>query len=131
MNNNIKILSELIENASEVNRLLISNAIAMENGEIAEAQTSLQQASSLLSVMMRDVFVEVDEMLDNSSQDEEVYDFSMLDIAKLLSKVCFNASSLINCYINNDSEIVKNSIETRLIKCINATKSLTLAILLN
>lgn len=131
MNKKIAVLSELIENASEVNRLLISNAIAMENGEISEAQNSLKQATSLLSVMIKDIFVEVGEMLEVKSQDEEVYDFSMLDIAKLLSKVSFNASSLISCYINDDCGSIKDSIETRLIKCINATKSLTLSILLN
>ena len=131
MENKIVVLSELIENASEVNRLLIANAIAMENGEIIEAQNALKQASSLLSVMIRDVFVEVFEVLDCESQEEDSYDFSMLDVAKLLSKVCFNASSLISCYVNDDSEIVRKSVETRLIKCINATKSLTLAILLN
>ena len=103
----------------------------MENGEIIEAQNSLKQATSLLSVMIRDVFIEVCEILEVSCVDEETYDFSMLDIAKLLSKVCLNASSLINCYINGDAGCIKDSIETRLIKSINATKSLTLAILLN
>ena len=131
MNKKIAVLSELIENSSEVNRLLISNAIAMENGDITEAQNSLKQATALLSVMIRDVFVETKEVLDVSSNEEEIYDFSMLDIAKLLSKVSFNASSLINCYINNNLGIVKDSIEKRLIKSLNATKSLTLAILLN
>lgn len=131
MNKKITVLSELIENSSEVNRLLISNAIAMENGEIVEAQNSLKQATVLLSVMIRDVFLEVKEILDVSSDEEELYDFSMLDIAKLLSKVSFNASTLINCYLNNDIGCIKDSIEKRLVKCINATKSLTLAILLN
>lgn len=131
MNKKIAMLSELIENASEVNRLLISNAIAMENGEIVEAQNSLKQATSLLSVMIKDIFVEVGEILEVNSYEEEIYDFSMLDIAKLLSKVCFNASSLINCYLNGDLGSIKSSIETRLFKSINATKSLTMAILLN
>ncbi len=131
MNKNIAILSELIENASEANRLLISNAISMENGEIIDAQNSLKQATALLSTMIRDVFVEVKESLEIEVAEEEIYDFSMLDIAKLLTKVCFNASSLINCYLNDECGSIKDSIETRLIKCINATKSLTLAILLN
>ena len=127
----IAVLSELIENSSEVNRLLISNAISMENGDISEAQNSLKEATALLSVMIRDVFIETKEILDISTDEEEAYDFSMLDIAKLLSKVSFNASSLIGCYINEDTGSIKDSIETRLIKSINATKSLTLAILLN
>lgn len=131
MNKKIAILSELIENASEVNRLLISNAIAMENGEITEAQNFLKQATSMLSVMIKDVFVETKEILEVECNEEDFYDFSMLDISKLLSKIAFNAASLINCYINEESGSIKNSVETRLIKCVNATKSLTLAILLN
>ena len=131
MNKKIAILSELIENASEVNRLLISNAIAMENGEITEAQNFLKQATSMLSVMIKDVFVETKEILEVECNEEDFYDFSMLDISKLLSKIAFNAASLINCYINEESGSIKNSVETRLIECVNATKSLTLAILLN
>lgn len=131
MNKKIIVLSELIENSSEVNRLLISNAIAMENGEILEAQNFLKQATALLATMIKDVFVETKEFLQIDNNDEDVYDFSMLDIAKLLTKVCFNASSLINCYIQDSDACVKDAIETRLIKSLNAVKSLSLSILLN
>lgn len=131
MNNNISVLAELIEHCSEANKLLTSNAIAMENGEILEAQNNLKEATSLLSVMIKDIFVEVKEIVSVTSNEEEPYDFSILDISKLLSKICYNAASLISCYIDEQPETIKNTIETKLIKSINATKSLVLFILLN
>lgn len=131
MNDKIAILSELLEQCSEASKLIISNAIAMENGDIAEAQKDIREVTSLLSVMLRDVFVEVHEMIASNVTEEESYDFSTLDIAKLLMKVAYNASSLINCYCHDYSPSVQINIETKLIKCMNATKSLVNSILLN
>jgi len=131
MDNNIAVLSELIEHCSEANRLLVANAISMENGDIKEAQSYTREVSSLLAVILKDAFVETKEILSVSIKEEESYDYSTLDIAKLLSKVCYNAASLINCYVNDYSETIKTNIETKLNKCINATETLVKAILLN
>ena len=129
-NNTILCLTELIEHSSEANKLLVSNAIAMEDGDLAKAQKYLKEASSLLSVMIKDVFSEIKELF-NNIDDEEDYDFSTLDIAKLLASVCYNASCLINCILNNDSNVVKENVEKKLLKNINAVISLTESILLN
>ena len=126
----IKTLTELIEHSSEANKLLVSNAIEMENGDISKAQKYMKEASSLLSVMINDIFKEVKELI--SDIDDEVdYDFSTLDIAKLLAGVTYNASCLINCILSNDSDIIKENVEKKLIKNINAVISLTESILLN
>ncbi len=130
MNKTIIALTELIEHSAEANKLLVSNAIEMENGDLAKAQKYMKEASSLLSVMIKDIFVEVKELI-LSSDDEEDYDFSTLDIAKLLAGVVYNASCLISCLLNNDSEIVKENVQKKLVKNINAVVSLTEAILLN
>lgn len=130
MDKTILTLTELIEHSSEANKLLISNAIAIEDGDLMKAQKYLKEASSLLSVMIKDIFIEVKEIVPNIS-DEEDYDFSALDIAKLLSGVIYNASCLISCLINNESNIVKENVQKKLIKNINAVISLTESILLN
>ena len=130
MNKTISTLTELIEHSSEANKLLVSNAISMENGEIAMAQKYIKEASSLLSVMLKDIFLEVRSILP-ALDDEEEYDFSVLDIAKLLSAVIYNAGCLINCILNDENPIVKESVEKKLAKNINAVVSLTMAILLN
>lgn len=131
MEKNIAILSELIEQSSEASKLIVSNAIAMDNGEIEPAQKYLKEAKQLLSTMIKDTFVEVRDILTEVSTDEESYDFSTLDMAKLLSKVAFHAASLINCYINKFTGSVMTNTEVKLMKCINATRSLVSAILLN
>lgn len=131
MEEKIATLSELLEQCSEASKLIISNAIAMENGDIAEAQKDIRELTSLMSVMMRDIFVEVADMISNNVAEEESYDFSTLDIAKLLAKLSYTASSLISCYVHDYSLSVQTNIEIKLMKCINATRSLVNALLLN
>ena len=131
MKQKIIILSELIEHSSEVNKLLISNAVDMEDGDLGQAQKHMKEASTLLSTMIKDIFVETREILSIQSDIEEDYDLSTLEISKLLSKVCYNAASLIDCYINEYSGSVQENIENKLLKCINATESLVNTILLN
>ena len=131
MKQKIIILSELIEHSSEVNKLLISNAVDMEDGDLSQAQKHMKEASTLLSTMIKDIFVETREILSIQSDIEEDYDLSTLEISKLLSKVCYNAASLIDCYINEYSGSVQENIENKLLKCINATESLVNTILLN
>ena len=123
-------LTEIIEHSSEANKLLVSNAIAMEDGDLLKAQKYLKEASSLLSVMIKDVFKEIKEILP-SVEDEEDYDFSCLDIAKLLAVVSYNASCLISCNLNGDSSIVIENVQKKLLKNINAVISLSESILLN
>ena len=91
----------------------------------------MKEASTLLSTMIKDIFVETREILSIQSDIEEDYDLSTLEISKLLSKVCYNAASLIDCYINEYSGSVQENIENKLLKCINATESLVNTILLN
>ena len=131
MKQKIIVLSELIEHSSEVNKLLISNAVDMEDGDLGQAQKHMKEASTLLSTMIKDIFVETREILSIQSDIEEDYDLSTLEISKLLSKVCYNAASLIDCYINEYSGSVQENIENKLLKCINATESLVNTILLN
>ena len=131
MNKDIVVLTELVEHSAEASKLLIANAIEMENGEIMNAQKYLKDAKNLLSVMVKDIFVEVKEQLNSDVQDSEDFDFSVLDLAKLLANVIYNASSLITGLINSDDEIVINIIKNKLLKYINAVEELAQAILLN
>ena len=131
MDKNIQTLCELIEHSSEANKMLLANLIAMENGEVAEAQKQLKSATSLLKVMIGDIFEETKEVLSTKTEDEDDYDYSILDLSKLLAITTYNAGALINCYLNNDSDVVKNLLEKKLATSINAIESLSSAILLN
>ena len=130
MEEKISVLCELIEHSSQANKLLLSNAIAMENGEIAEAQKFLKEATELLKVMINDVFVEAKEICAETDEEDD-YDFSVLDLSKLLTVVTYNASALISSLSNNDSEAVIEILKKKVVLAINACVSLTSSILLN
>ena len=130
MEEKISVLCELIEHSSQANKLLLSNAIAMENGEIAEAQKFLKEATELLKVMINDVFVEAKEICYETDEEDD-YDFSVLDLSKLLTVVTYNASALISSLSNNDSEAVIEILKKKVVLAINACVSLTSSILLN
>lgn len=131
MDDKIAVLTELIEQSCEANKLLLLNAIAMENGEIEEAQKHLKSASQILDVMVRDVFIEVKEALEVESDDEDDYEYSVLDLAKLLVEVTQNAGNLIGYILEGEGDSIKNICINKLVKSINAASSLALAILLN
>lgn len=131
MDKNIATLSELIEHSAEVTKLLISNGIDMENGDIASAQKNIKDATNLLSVMLKDIFVEVAAILNVNTDEEDDYDFSTLDLAKLLTSVIYNAGNLIGLYIENKKDAVTKTVETKLTKSINATRSLANTLFFN
>lgn len=131
MDKNIATLSELIEHSAEVTKLLISNGIDMENGDIASAQKNIKDATNLLSVMLKDIFVEAAAILNVNTDEEDDYDFSTLDLAKLLTSVIYNAGNLISLYVENKKDAVTKAVETKLTKSINATRSLANTLFFN
>lgn len=131
MDKNIATLSELIEHSAEVTKLLISNGIDMENGDIASAQKNIKDATNLLSVMLKDIFVEAAAILNVNTDEEDDYDFSTLDLAKLLTGVIYNAGNLIGLYVENKKDAVTKAVETKLTKSINATRSLANTLFFN
>jgi len=131
MDEKIAVLTELIEQSCEANKLLLSNAICMENGEIEEAQKHLQKATQIMDVMVRDVFVEVKEAFDVEDGDEDDYDYSVLDLAKLLIEVTKHAGNLLSYILSEESDTIMNIAVNKLVSSVNAASSLALAILLN
>lgn len=131
MDERISVLTELIEQSCEANKLLLANAIAMENGEIEEAQKHLQNATQIIGVMVRDVFIEVKEAFDVESDEEDDYDYSVLDLAKLLVEVTKHAGNLLSYILSEESDTIMNIAVNKLTGSVNAASSLALAILLN
>ena len=131
MDEKIAVLTELIEQSCEANKLLLSNAISMENGEIEEAQKHLKSATQIIDVMVRDVFVEVKEAFEVESDDEDDYDYSVLDLSKLLVEVTKHAGNLLSYILSEESDTIMNIAINKLTSSINAASSLALAILLN
>ena len=131
MNEIIKKLSELIEHSSYLSSLFTSNAIAMENGEMQDAQKFTKEATAFLSVMLKDIFVDIEDVLGANSQDESDYDFSILDMIKLLSEINHNSGILIGMILENQPETIQKNVKNKIICAINAVKSLAQALFFN
>ncbi len=131
MNKNIITLSELIEHSSEAIKLLVSNEIDMGNGNIKDAQKHFKDATNLLSVMLKDIFVEVKDILTIKTSDMDEFDFSTLDVAKLLTNVIYNAGGLIGLLENGQTGAVTKAVETKLLKSINSVEALANALFFN
>lgn len=131
MNKKIITLSELIEHSSEAIRLLVSNEIDMGNGDIKNAQRHIKDATNLLSVMLKDIFVEVKEVLTVHTSDLDDFDFSSLDVAKLLTNVIYNAGSLVGLLENGQADAVTKTVETKLLKSINSVEALANSLFFN
>ena len=79
----------------------------------------------------KDIFVEAAVILNVNTDEEDDYDFSTLDLAKLLTSVIYNAGNLIGLYVENKKDAVTKAVETKLTKSINATRSLANTLFFN
>ena len=116
-------LGELVENCGHISKLLITNELAMAEGNIQLAQKSTIEALELLKVILNDVFVEVKEVLNTDNSDIEEASPSALELAKALSDIQYNAGVLLTLIADEQSDLICSSVKTKIVKGINtATK---------
>ena len=125
MENILSKLGELVEHCGEASKHLIKSEIYLNDGDLAGSQKYTMKAIDLLKTMTNDVFVEVLEELGIES-DNVVSDIepSTLCLAHALSNVCYNAGVVLNMYIENEEQRVKDIANTKLMHAINDAKSL-------
>ncbi len=116
-------LGELVENCGHISKLLITNELAMAEGNIQLAQKSTIEALELLKVILNDVFIEVKEVLNTDNSDIEEASPSALELAKALSDIQYNAGVLLTLIADEQSDLICSSVKTKIVKGINtATK---------
>ncbi len=116
-------LGELVENCGHISKLLITNELAMAEGNIQLAQKSTIEALELLKVILNDVFIEVKEVLNTDNSDIEEASTSALELAKALSDIQYNAGVLLTLIADEQSDLICSSVKTKIVKGINtATK---------
>lgn len=116
-------LGELVENCGHISKLLITNELAMAEGNIQLAQKSTIEALELLKVILNDVFIEVKEVLNTDNSDIEEASPSALELAKALSDIQYNAGVLLTLIADEQSDLICASVKTKIVKGINtATK---------
>lgn len=116
-------LGELVEICGHISKLLITNELAMAEGNIQLAQKSTIEALELLKVILNDVFIEVKEVLNTDNSDIEEASPSALELAKALSDIQYNAGVLLTLIADEQSDLICSSVKTKIVKGINtATK---------
>lgn len=112
-------LGELVENCGHISKLLITNELAMAEGNIQLAQKSTIEALELLKVILNDVFIEVKEVLNTDNSDIEEASPSALELAKALSDIQYNAGVLLTLIADEQSDLICSSVKTKIVKGIN------------
>lgn len=117
-------LGELVENCGHISKLLITNELAMAEGNIQLAQKSTIEALELLKVILNDVFIEVKEVLNTDNSDIEEASPSALELAKALSDIQYNAGVLLTLIADEQSDLICSSVKTKIVKGINTANKL-------
>ena len=108
-------LGELVENCGHISKLLITNELAMAEGNIQLAQKSTIEALELLKVILNDVFIEVKEVLNTDNSDIEEASTSALELAKALSDIQYNAGVLLTLIADEQSDLICSSVKTKIV----------------
>ena len=106
-------IGELVENCGHISKLLITNEIAMAEGNIQVAQKCTIESQELLRVIINDVFVEVKEVFNIINEDMDLVESSIMEMVKVLSDIEYNSGVLINLLIDNQSELICSNVKTK------------------
>ena len=131
-NNQKKLLYEIIEHSQIVEKLIISSELAMNDGDLAQCQKNVKEASNFLKTMSQDVFREFFGLFDVTVQDVNPYDIpSGLEVCKSISNLCYNISVLLGLDNDNQSGTLTQNQLNKIAKDINTILELYKAIYAN
>lgn len=130
--NNVKILYELLQNATSVNKSLISSEIAMNDGDIKNCQKYTKECVQLLTTMVGDVFEEFEEQFKISEKGTNAYEIpTNLELARQTALLSFDISMLLSMSIEKVGISLLTSTENAIAKDINTIKEIYNAIYAN
>lgn len=122
-------IGELVEQTGHAIKLLVSSEIAINDGDIASSQKFTREVRSLLSVMVRDIFVEISENF--LIHDDELNDYDMpctLELVKQLAEVQYSAGVYVGIVTGDTGEDTRKIVETKLQRAMNTTIEIVSAI---
>ena len=123
---NLELLTELLEASSHACNCFIKGEIALNDGEVEECQKANKEGQVLLNALIKDTFLEIEEMGENDGQTNE-YDYpNNLQLIKSLNEVCMQVGALL-CADEN----IKKIVLPKLFKAINTSKEIYLALFEN
>jgi len=116
----LKVLYELLQNAAQVNKSLISCEIAMNDGEIQLCQKHTKEAQMLLHTMVGDVFEEFAEEFDVTDAGVNAYEIpNNLELARQTAVLMMDISLLLGMIGDNVGVSLRGSTETAIARDIN------------
>lgn len=118
----IKVLAELIEQSAQVCKLFVDSEVALNDGDTAKSVKCNKEGQQLFSTMTKDILEEVKSLLNVENNDTLDYDYpSVLELAKMLSELNYNAGRYINLVLENQGENAKEIVANKILTAINTS----------
>lgn len=116
----IKILSELIEHSATVSKLLVTSEIALNDGDLNTSQKKNIEAQNLLKTMVKDIFVEAQDVLVAKSEDTDDYDIPCtMELIRILTMITQNTANLIGILCEGDGGSIADIVAKKIAVNIN------------
>lgn len=131
-NEMIEKLAELIENCGHSARLLIKAESCLKNGDLQNTQKFTKEAAQFISVMKKDVFLEVAEVFGVQVNDcAEIEDIDTLEMCKHICDIAYHAGVLLGLIAEDDNSVICQQVKQSILQQINAVNKLYDAIFAN
>lgn len=118
-------LAEVIEQCGHSAKLFVKAEMCLKNGDLQATQKYTKEAQQLVSVMKKDVFLEIAEFLEMETEDSaEIEDINTLELCKHMCDITYNAGVLLSLMQDNVADKICNQIKIKILQHINAATKL-------
>lgn len=129
MDEQINLLIEITNQANQAIKLLTTSEIAIENGDLQTSLNCTKEVKQLLKTMFKDTFLEYEELFGVKSLKTTDYNTpTPLELAKSLSNLGYNATSLLSLLIENKSGTLTENLKTLIAIDLNTVKEIVTSI---
>lgn len=116
----LKLLYEIIEHSSMLNKILISSEIAMNDGNLLETQKQTKTAQELLKTMTKDTLKEFFDVFNIETKETNSFDIpSNLAISQNISSLNYNIGICLGIALEKQSESIISKTLVKIAKDIN------------
>ena len=116
----LKLLYEIIEHSSMLNKILISAEIAMNDGNLLETQKQTKTAQELLKTMTKDTLKEFFDVFNIETKETNSFDIpSNLAISQNISSLNYNIGICLGLVLEKQSESIISKTLVKIAKDIN------------
>lgn len=126
-----KIIYETIENTSYLSKLILKSEIAMNDADVESCQRYTKEAQNLLATLIKDVYKELIEEINEDSSAINDYDLATgLELATQLNILIYDLSELLLSQ-EDVNELILTKNKQKIITDLNTIKEINNAIYAN